>query len=181
VIAVKKDASGQPVTEYYVGTSVGLYSTENLGVVLMANSSPVWMREGGSVLNYPIVQSMAYRPSDNVLLIGTHGNGMYYTQVGTPNFQPNSVTSIAPVINDPSFIRSIYPTLGYGKVHFRKGTLTGVSKMSIQVFTTTGQMIFTSLMPYADGNIPLSRPGMYFMILTSGDRKYRHVQKIIRQ
>src|SRR5690606_4332550 len=105
MIVVKKDASNNPVTEYYVGTSVGLYSTANLGSVLTANQSPVWVREGANILNYAVVQSLAYRPADNVLLVGTHGNGMYYANIGNPNFTPNLNTGINdPVLNDRNFI-----------------------------------------------------------------------------
>jgi hypothetical protein len=36
------------------------------------------VREGADVY-YAVVTSLAYRPSDNVLLVGTHGNGIFYT------------------------------------------------------------------------------------------------------
>ena len=62
MIVVKKDASNNPVTEYYVGTSVGLYSVTNLGTTLLGGGTPVWQREGGNVLNFAVVQSLAYRP-----------------------------------------------------------------------------------------------------------------------
>ncbi|HYM94343.1 MAG TPA: hypothetical protein VET23_09415, partial [Chitinophagaceae bacterium] len=101
MIVVKKDAGNNPVTEYYVGTSVGLYSAVNIGTTLTGGGSPTWQREGGSVLNFAVVQSIAYRPIDNVLVLGTHGNGMYYTFLGTPNFTPDQVTPVSnPVVND---------------------------------------------------------------------------------
>ena len=34
MITVKKDGSGNPVTEYYVGTAAGLFAVENLGTIL---------------------------------------------------------------------------------------------------------------------------------------------------
>jgi hypothetical protein len=79
MITVKKDGSGNPVTEYYVGTAAGLFAVENLGPTLIGGGSPSWQREGSTTLNYAVVNSLAYRPDDNVLLVGTHGNGLYYT------------------------------------------------------------------------------------------------------
>ncbi len=55
---------------YFVGTARGLYS----------NSDPTtddWVREAPDQIGFALVSSLVYRPSDNHLLIGTHGNGMY--------------------------------------------------------------------------------------------------------
>lgn len=182
-IVVKKDASNQPVTEYYVGTSIGLYSTSNLATVLDAGQSPVWQREGGSTLNYAVVTSLAYRPADNVLLVGTHGNGMFYTFLGTPNFTPNLNTGITPVTNDRSFIRTVYPTASSSDVQYQTGNQTGVRKITVQVLNMKGQVMYQESRGYQSGSVPLQRlsAGVYILNILSDDNKYRHVQKIIRQ
>lgn len=182
MIVVKKDAANQPVTEYYVGTSVGLYSTVNLGTVLDANQSPTWQREGGQVLNYAVVQSMAYRPSDNVLLIGTHGNGIYYTNVGTPNFTPNLNTSVPPVTNDRNFIRGVSPTASANEVRYQTGNLIGIQKIHVQVINMKGQVVYQEARGYQSGTVPLQRfaQGVYVINIVSDDNKYRHVEKIVR-
>lgn len=182
-IVVKKDAANQPVTEYYVGTSVGLYSTSNLATVLDAGQSPVWQREGGSLLNYSIVTSLAYRPADNVLLVGTHGNGIFYTFLGTPNFTPNLNTGITPVTNDRSFVRIVYPTATTGDVQYQTGNMTGVRKIAVQVLNMKGQVVFQEARGYQSGSVPLQRfaAGVYILQILSDDSKYRHVQKIIKQ
>lgn len=64
------DVNGQ--TQYYVGTARGLYS----------NPSPLnedWSPEGVGQIGIPVVSDLEYRPSDGVLLLGTHGNGMFET------------------------------------------------------------------------------------------------------
>ncbi|MBB1284917.1 T9SS type A sorting domain-containing protein [Flavisolibacter sp. BT320] len=182
MIVVKKDAANQPVTEYYVGTSVGLYSTVNLGTVLDANQQPTWQREGGQMLNYAVVQSMAYRPSDNVLLIGTHGNGMYYTNIGTPNFTPNLNTGVPQVTNDRNFIRLVAPTAAASDVQYQIGNMLGIQKVQVQLMNMKGQMVFQEQRGYQNGTIPLQRmaPGVYIINIVSADNKYRHVQKIVR-
>ncbi len=60
--------------EYYVGTSTGLYST----VALLGNNT-VWAKEGADIIGNAVVVDIKYRISDNKLLIGTHGNGMFLT------------------------------------------------------------------------------------------------------
>ena len=184
MIVVKKDASNNPVTEYYIGTSVGLYSAVNIDPLLTTGGSVTWQREGGSVLNFAIVQSLAYRPVDNVMLIGTHGNGMYYTFLGTPNFVPNQITgTVNPVVNNRNFIKTVYPTVSNGRIDYRIGNLFAVKKITVQVFNMNGQETFFTESGYQDGFVDISRlsSGAYTLSIYSDDRKHRHLQKIIKQ
>ena len=59
--------------EYYVGTSVGLYSAVDLP------ASISWSIEWSGTIGLAPVNSLALRPADNKLLVGTHGYGMWYT------------------------------------------------------------------------------------------------------
>ncbi len=186
MIVVKKGAENNPVTEYYVGTSVGLYSAANIG-----NIAPVgdvidvtWQREGGSVLNFAVVTSLAYRPSDNVLLVGTHGNGMYYSVIGNPNFTPNLNTGITdPVLNDKRFISAVFPTLTNSYIDYRTGNLFGVKKISIQLTNINGQHVYKNETGYQHGSIDISAmpKGFYVLSIISDDQRYKHVQKIVKQ
>ncbi|WP_088324589.1 T9SS type A sorting domain-containing protein [Polaribacter tangerinus] len=63
-------------THYFVGTARGLYSSEN-------PETEDWSLEGGTVMGIPIVSGLVYRHSDNVLLVGTHGNGMFETNLNS--------------------------------------------------------------------------------------------------
>ncbi len=181
-IVVKKDANNNPVTEYYVGTSVGLYTTSSIGQTLGAGGTIVWSREGATVLNYAVISSLDYRPEDNTLLIGTHGNGMYYTTIGSANFTPNQPTAIATVLNDKNFI-SIFPTISKGVYQYQPGTLNGIQSVNIQAYNLLGQLIFQEQGKYTRGNISLSKypAGTYIVKITSSDRKYQTIQKIIKQ
>ena len=179
MITVKKDGSGNPVTEYYVGTAAGLFAVENLGPTLIAGGSPTWQREGSTTLNYAVVNSLAYRPDDNVLLVGTHGNGLYYTFLGTPNL----VTGINnPVLNDKDFITMVYPTITESIIQYRIGNKTDVKKISVQLFNMQGQEMYRLESGYQNGSLNISRysKGAYILSIYSDNKKYRHVQKIIR-
>ncbi|HAS35599.1 MAG TPA: hypothetical protein DCS15_03880 [Flavobacteriales bacterium] len=59
---------------YFVGTSVGLFSTNQL-----QGDSTVWEQEAPNVIGNAIVDMMDYRPSDGFLAIGTHGKGVFTT------------------------------------------------------------------------------------------------------
>ena len=179
MITVKKDGSGNPVTEYYVGTAAGLFAVENLGTTLLGGGSPTWQREGSTTLNYAVISSLAYRPDDNVLLVGTHGNGLYYTFLGTPNL----VTGINnPVLNDKDFITMVYPTVSENIIQYRIGNKTDVKKISVQLFNMKGQEMYRLESGYQNGSFNISRyaKGAYILSIYSDNKKYRHVQKIIR-
>jgi hypothetical protein len=63
-------------TVYFVGTARGLYSSED-----PLNTD--WEIEGIETVGLSLISGLVYRPSDNVLLVGTHGNGMFETNLST--------------------------------------------------------------------------------------------------
>jgi len=64
---------------YFVGTSVGLYSTDSV-----SGNTTAWVREAADTMGEALVSSLVVRPNDNTLLIGTHGNGAYVTNIANP-------------------------------------------------------------------------------------------------
>ncbi|MGZ3850769.1 MAG: T9SS type A sorting domain-containing protein, partial [Flavisolibacter sp.] len=157
------------------------YSVANLGSILTTGGSPTWQREGANILNFAVVQALAYRPVDNVMVAGTHGNGMYYTSLGTPNFTGVN-TAIPPVTNNPDFIIRVSPSVTRGRVYFQTGNLFSIKKMVIQLFNTSGQLLMRSETGYQDGSVDLGRfsQGNYFLTIQSSDGHYREVQKLVR-
>jgi hypothetical protein len=180
-IVVKKDAGNNPITEYYVGTSVGLYATESIKQTLAAGGSITWSREGASILNFAVVTTLDYRPEDNVLLIGTHGNGMYFSSIGSPNFIPNLATAISPILNDKNFI-TVFPTVSTGLYQYGRGSLIGIRSLRILVTDIAGHTVYQKQVGYVDGSIPLGNlpAGTYVIQITSEDKKYRTLQKVIK-
>jgi len=186
MIVVKKDAGNNPVTEYYVGTSVGLYSAVNIASITPtgSNVNVPWVREGGSVLNFAVINSMDYRPQDNTLLIGTHGNGMYFAQTGTPDFRPNQSTGIPdPVRNDKNFIVKAYPTLTKDNINYQTGNMFTVKKIFIRVHTITGQQLIQKETSYTSGSLDIGKlsKGAYLLTITSDDYKQQFVQQFVKE
>jgi hypothetical protein len=58
-----------------------------------------------------------------------------------------------------------------------------IKKITIQLFNTTGQLVYNRAAAYSDGSIDISSlsSGTYIMSIYSDDEKYRNVQKIIKQ
>lgn len=182
-IVVKKEGSAS-VTEYYAGTSVGLYSTKNIQQAISGGTPVTWVREGGNILNYAVITSMDYRPADNVLLIGTHGNGMYYANIGNPDYRPDQTTGLPePDRDNKNFIKRIYPTISSDNVKFEVGNMFTISKLNIKIFNLSGQLVHQSVQQYQDGEIKISNlaKGSYVLTITSSDYKYQFVQKIMKQ
>jgi hypothetical protein len=151
----------------------------SLGTVLDGNMQPTWLREGGRTLNYAVVTSLAYRPSDNVLLVGTHGNGMFYTNLGASGSDPGTGT---PGNNGGNFIRKVSPTATTGTITYEVGNTAGIQKIALQVVNAKGQVVFQDNRGYQNGTIPLQMmaAGVYILQVSSDDGKYRFVQKLIR-
>ncbi len=63
-------------TRYFVGTSVGLYSTDELD-----GDATVWVKESPEAIGKSVIRMMDYRPLDGRLVVATHGNGVFTTNV----------------------------------------------------------------------------------------------------
>ena len=162
-----------------MGTSVGLYSAVNIASItpLASTVNVPWVREGGSVLNFAVITSMDYRPQDNVLLIGTHGNGMYYAR-------PNPVTGIPdPVRNDKNFIVKAYPTLSKDNLFYQTGNMFDVKKIIVRVHTIAGQQLIRKETSYSNGSLDISKfsKGAYILTITSDDYKQQFVQQFVKE
>ena len=186
--------------EYYVGTSTGLFSTSTI-----AEQSTVWSREVGTagqpsvMMNTAIINSLAYRWSDNTLVIGTHGNGMFVAYIGNATISNGGgsggnsgggggggggpVTAITePIRNNDNFIRNAYPTIVNDVLQFQVGNMPAVKKLNVQINSMNGAVVYQGVSGYENGRIPMNNltRGTYVLTITSSDRKYQYTKKIIK-
>jgi hypothetical protein len=168
--------------EYYVGTSIGLFSTK-----LINGPNTVWYREvaatgtQAAMLNGAVVNTLASRWADNTLVIGTHGNGMFATgPLGNPVTVVTSVFN--PIRNNTNFIKNIYPTVTRDIVKHDVGNMYTIKKMHLQVTNTTGGIVMKKDIPYQSGTTNLGHlpSGTYILTITSSDNKYQSTKKIIK-
>ncbi len=162
--------------EYYVGTTVGLYSTTNI-----AAGGTTWVREGSGMIKTAVVNSLAYRWTDNTLVVGTHGNGMFMANIGNAINVTTGITQ--PIRNDKNFIREAYPTLVNDNISFQVGNMYTIKKLQVQVYNLSGQLIYDRSAGYENGTIPMGNrsAGEYILTVTSSDRKYQFVRKFVKR
>jgi hypothetical protein len=161
--------------EFYVGTSVGLYSTTTPNGI-----NTQWLKEGSGMMKTAIIRSIVNRPEDNTLLVGTHGNGAFWADIGNAVVYSGEV--VEPRRNGNDFIVSLHPTLTPNFVRYRVGTLP-VTKIIVQLFNAKGQEVYREERAYQNNIIDLERyaAGMYFVRIISSDGKEKFVQRIIKR
>lgn len=62
--------------KYFVGTSTGLYSTTTLN-----GTNTMWVKEASELIGDAVVRMLDYRDSDGKMVVGTHGNGVFETNI----------------------------------------------------------------------------------------------------
>lgn len=164
--------------EYYVGTTVGLFSTTTLN-----GASTVWSREDGGpggMMNTSIVQSLASRWQDNTMLVGTHGNGMFAAYIGNAINLPTGVND--PIRDDKNFIVTAFPTLANNVLNYQAGTMLNIKSIQVQIHNIGGQLMYNKASAYSSGSVTVgSLPrGSYILTITSNDRKYQFVRRFTK-
>ncbi|OJJ21265.1 hypothetical protein BKI52_11920 [marine bacterium AO1-C] len=89
-MTVHRPDAGAPI--YFVGTSIGLFSTTRLD-----GANTVWTREGGDVIGNVVTVMVRSRASDGLVAVATHGNGVFsanLVNVPCENAQNLDVTNI---------------------------------------------------------------------------------------
>ncbi|MEP6584647.1 MAG: T9SS type A sorting domain-containing protein [Ginsengibacter sp.] len=177
MIIAKKDASGVPLTEYYVGTSVGLYSTTDISA-----ASVTWEREGDNLLGMPLTVSLDYRPQDNTLLVGTHGNGMFYTSTGTSDYRPNTGPGVDPTLPPGTFIKNLYPTFTKTSLRYEIGNALNIKVISLKIYNMAGQVVYATKGSYQSTTLDVKRfsSGGYILKIESDNGQYKFIRKFIK-
>ena len=141
--------------KYFVGTARGLYS----------NSDPEndnWDIEGANTIGLAVVSSLAYRPSDNRLLIGTHGNGMFETTVeGT--LATNDFSQTTDVF--------LYPNPTQDVLNFRSTSLDFSATVDYEIYNLTGKRILKGTLNNQKLDVRALTSGVYFVNLNVGNTK----------
>jgi len=87
-------------TLYLVGTSVGLFGTANLD-----GQNTVWKQVASQEIGAVVIETLTYRANDGLLVVGTHGNGIFQTNLTSAN---GVLSGVETVLTD-DFEMNIYP------------------------------------------------------------------------
>ncbi|MCU7548466.1 T9SS type A sorting domain-containing protein [Chitinophagaceae bacterium LB-8] len=161
--------------EFYVGTSVGLYST-----TAPNGNNTQWLKEGSGMMKTAIIRSLVNRPEDNSFLIGTHGNGAFLADIGNSVSYTSDIPE--PPRNGNDFIVSLHPTQTTNIVRYRVGILP-VTKITVQLFSVNGQEVYREDRAYQNNIIDMARyaAGVYIVRIISSDGKEKFVQRVVKR
>lgn len=129
-----RTASILPTTQdniYLLGTSVGLFSTNNLN-----GANTIWNPEGSDVIGNVVVEKLDSRYIDGRIICATHGRGIFIGNNLTTNIEDND--NLRTNFNlEQNFPNPFNP---YTQINFE---LKEKEKISLKVFDTLGKEIVT--------------------------------------
>jgi photosystem II stability/assembly factor-like uncharacterized protein len=151
--------------KFFVGTSIGLYSTDNLD-----GQNTIWIKEGEESIGRAVVSMMDFRRVDGRMIVATHGNGTFLS------YLPNAKQKEVPIA-EPLVLAQNYPN-PFDTETLIKFQLPNDGVVRIDIFNDKGQMIKNLLWgPHYAGansvswdgtmsNGQLAKPGLYLYHFT---------------
>jgi photosystem II stability/assembly factor-like uncharacterized protein len=141
---------------YFVGTARGLYSSAD-------PKSADWEMEGANSVGLALISGLVYRPSDNKLLIGTHGNGMLETTVA-------STLSTSDFNNDKGEV-SFFPNPAQNTLNIQSNMIDLSKNMGYAIFDITGKNVKEGVVINKKVNVEGLTSGIYFINLNIDGKK----------
>lgn len=143
-------------TIYFVGTARGLYSSKD-------PITKAWDIEGSNKVGLAVVSSLAYRPKDNRLLVGTHGNGMFETVVkGTLSSSKYSKNSLG---------LTLYPNPVVERINFKGDLLNSGNSATYEIYDIMGKSVKKGKIINQQINVGELSSGAYIINVTSKNKK----------
>ncbi|MFD0862806.1 T9SS type A sorting domain-containing protein [Sungkyunkwania multivorans] len=152
--AMITEVGGNPL--YFVGTGRGLYSTLN-------PLTTDWAIEGQNLVGQAVVSSMSYRPADNKLLVGTHGNGMFEVTVSDPTLGVEDNEKVAV---------SAYPNPATDLLKFELDAETMSSIEDYKVYDLSGKVVSFGELSTNGINVGNLSPGLYIAQLNGEGKTF---------
>ncbi|HNS16800.1 MAG TPA: T9SS type A sorting domain-containing protein [Bacteroidales bacterium] len=156
----------------FVGTSVGLYSTNEL-----KGDSTIWVKEGASSIGNVIVDMIDSRSSDGFMAVGTHGNGVY-----SKHFEPTAGIGV-PILKSSLTLVRIFPNPAHGTAQVEISCETSQA-LEIHLYNSGGKLmvvLFRDRISPGTHTIPVDLnevpAGLYHLCLLPSEGKI--VKKIL--
>lgn len=143
-----------------VGTSIGLFATNNLD-----GENTVWVQQASDVIGNVVIEQIEYRESDGFCVISTHGAGAFKTYF-TNNWDITNIETIdANTLNI-----SVYPN-PIVELATLKFDNPGNEKVQVRILNGTGQVVRSQFITTSNGmneaqlDVADLTQGMYFVTL----------------
>jgi hypothetical protein len=164
---------------YFVGTSVGLYSTDSLRPgTTVSKDSTVWAQEGATSIGTNVVTFLDYRQEDGVLAVATHGAGAFYARLFFP-------TAIAPSpVLPANACLQVYPNPASTNVSIEL-QMPSSQTITVSMMDMNGKVLINKINTVAMAgkhtfvqDVSSLANGTYTIIVTTNEGK-KLVQKIV--
>lgn len=137
---------------YFVGTARGLYSSTD-------PTTKDWKIEGIDSIGLALISGLVYRPSDNRLLIGTHGNGMFETTVRGSTLSTKKYNKSETKI-------SFYPNPAQKELTIQSNTFDLNKNVVYNISDINGKTVKKGIVNSKKINIESLKHGTYFVNLS---------------
>jgi hypothetical protein len=169
---VKTDTNGG--RKYFLGCSVGLYSTTKLYANVSAGlDSTKWLQESPSGIGTCVVNNITHRAHDGLVAVSTHGNGAYVNKN-----KPTIVPDPAPPINPIDMVSNLYPNPTQSNTTYLYLDVTMQHTIHLAVYDMTGKqcIVYKDMIAQAGKNkieIPTQglATGIYNLVVTNENGK----------
>jgi hypothetical protein len=145
-----------------VGTARGLY----------ASNDPLnndWEIEGSDKIGLAVVSGLALRTTDNVLLVGTHGNGMFETSV------QQTLSSNSYLIENSI---NLYPNPTKFELNLQGNTINFESEITYRISDINGKILQRGTVANRKINVEELKTGVYLIDLNIDGK--RETSKFIK-
>lgn len=153
-------AENYPDGSIFVGTTVGLFITENPD-----SANTTWVLETG--IGNVVINHIDYRTYDGKMVVGTHGNGVFSTNL-SPAF-------VGQTYSEKTKSILVYPTLAKESI-----TINSSETGNVTIYDLKGNIVFSTKVEngYIEINVNFLEAGTY--LVNIGTLNYNLTEKIVK-
>ncbi|MGQ0829883.1 MAG: T9SS type A sorting domain-containing protein, partial [Bacteroidota bacterium] len=163
---------------YLAATSTGLYATDTLNGV-----NTIWVQQGTNIIGNVVCDMIDTRISDGLVVVGTHANGIYTTNITSVN-DIVTIKDLKAIKNDLQLSNYPNPLSQTTTIEF---TLSKRATVNLQVWDVCGRLTETlvdEVMPEGKHTVQFDRKnlkaGMYYYSLTVENRRRTNKMVIVQ-
>lgn len=163
---------------YLAATSTGLYATDSLKGI-----NTVWVQQGTNTIGNSVCDMIETRVSDGLVVIATHSNGIFSTNITSVN-DITTIADIAAAKTDLQLINYPNPVVQTSTIEF---TLNKKLNINLQVWDECGRLIETlanETMQEGKHTVLFDKKnlhaGIYYYSLTAGTKRKTNKMIIIK-